>query len=409
MVLYEDLYDAYLDCRVHKSRTINCIKFELDVEGNLLDMLNSINNRTYKPQRSICFVVTRPKYREVFAADFSDRIIHHYIRLRLESIIERKFNDRTFNCRVGKGTIAGVNQLQEDIKVCSNNYTKDCYVATIDIQSFFMSIPKKLVEDMVIDLIEKEYDGDDKDDLIFLCHVVLSHNPEENCIRQSSDAMWDNLPASKSLFTNERGRGMPIGNLPSQMFANFLLNEVDWAIETVCHIMYHGRYVDDIYLVDSDKEKILKAIPIIRAKLESLGLKLSPKKFYLQHYTKGVDFTGAIVKPGRVYPLNRTVTSFKHSVKRLNKCTNVGQIMRALASVNSYLGILRHYDSYAIRYSVLCTIKPELFKYVYIKGHMEVVKLKKKYHPRNKIKRKVYMGKLGKLRVPEPIFLFDDD
>ncbi len=408
MVTYEDLVEAYYDCRVHKSRTNNCIKFTLDVEGNLYDMMQAINNRTYQPKRSICFVVSRPKYREVFAADFADRIIHHYIRLRLEPIIEKEFNDRTFNCRNGKGTLAGVSQLKRDIIECSHHYTKDCYVSTVDIHSFFMSIPKKLVEDLVIQLVNEKYEGKDKEDLIYLCHVVLSHCPENNCIKHSSDEMWNHLPASKSLFTNGDGLGMPIGNLPSQMFANYLLNLVDWAIETDCGIQYHGRYVDDIYLVAETKKQILNAIPIIRARLESLGLKLSPKKFYMQHYSKGIDFTGAIIKPGRVYPLNRTVTSFRHSIDRLNQCKTKSQIIKALYSVNSYLGLMRQYDSYAIRYNALHEIDKRLYKWIYIKGNMEVVALKRKYHPKARINYRLSHGLNHKLSLPKPIAVFEE-
>lgn len=408
MVTYEDLVEAYYDCRVHKSRTNNCIKFTLDVEGNLYDMMQVINNRTYQPKRSICFVVSRPKYREVFAADFADRIIHHYIRLRLEPIIEKEFNDRTFNCRNEKGTLAGVSQLKRDIAECSHNYTKDCYVATVDIHSFFMSIHKKLVENLVIQLVNDKYEGDDKEDLIYLCHVVLSHCPEKHCIKHSSDEMWNHLPASKSLFTNGDGLGMPIGNLPSQMFANYLLNSVDWTIETDCGIKYHGRYVDDIYLVAETKGQILNAIPIIRARLESLGLKLSPKKFYMQHYTKGIDFTGAIVKPGRVYPLNRTVTSFRHSIHRLNQCKTKSQIIKALYSVNSYLGLMRQYNSYAIRYNVLHEIDKRLYKWIYIRGNMEVVALKRKYHPKTRINYRLSHGFSHKLSLPKPIAVFEE-
>lgn len=408
MVTYEGLVEAYYDCRVHKSRTNNCIKFTLDVEGNLYDMMQAINNRSYQPRRSICFVVSRPKYREVFAADFADRIIHHYIRLRLEPLIEREFNDRTFNCRNGKGTLAGVSQLKRDIQECSHNYTKDCYVATVDIASFFMSIPKKLVEDLVLKLINEKYEGDDKEDLLYLCHVVLSHSPENHCIKHSSEAMWDNLPASKSLFTNGEGLGMPIGNLPSQMFANYLLNTLDWAIETECGIKYHGRYVDDIYLISETKESILKTVPIIRKRLQALGLSLSPNKFYMQHYSKGIDFTGAIVKPGRVYPLNRSVTSFHHSIRRLNQCRTKGQVIKALYSVNSYLGLMRQYNSYAIRRDILKKIDKRLFKWIYIKGHMEVVALKRKYHPKNRIKYRLYRGLKDKLCLPEPIARFEE-
>lgn len=128
----------------------------------------------------------------------------------------------------------------------------------------------------------------------------------------------------------------------------------------------------------------------------------------MQHYSKGIDFTGAIVKPGRIYPLNRTVTSFKYSIQRLNECRTIKETVSALSSVNSYLGLLRHYDSYAIRYSILNDITPELFKYVYIKGHMETVALKKKYHPKTKLNKRVRAGTLGMPRLPAPIALFEE-
>jgi len=408
MVTFDGLLEAYYDCRVHKSRTLNCIRFGLDVEGRLLQLVESINDRSYRPGRSICFVVSRPKYREVFAADFADRIIHHYIRLRLEPLIESEFNDRTYNCRNGKGTLAGVTQLKQDIISCSENYTKDCWVATIDIQSFFMSIPKKEVEDMVIRFTQEKYNGEDKDDLLFLCHVVLSNCPEKNCIKRSAESMWENLPPSKSLFTNGKGFGMPIGNLPSQMFANFLLNDVDWAIENECGVKYHGRYVDDIYLVANSKEAILKTVPVIRKKLQGHELTLSPQKFYMQHYSKGITFTGAIVKPGRTYPLNRTVTGCKHSIERLNESKNKIQVIKALYSVNSYLGLLRHYDSYAIRRNLLNEMRPDLYKWVFIKGHMEAVVLKKKCHPKHRISYRLYKGYSDKIKMPRPIAVFND-
>ena len=128
----------------------------------------------------------------------------------------------------------------------------------------------------------------------------------------------------------------------------------------------------------------------------------------MQHYTKGLDFTGAVVKPGRIYPLNRTVTNFRHSIHRLNQCKTKSQIIRALSSVNSYLGLLRHYDTYAIRYNGLMEIDVRLFKWLYIQGSMEVVKLKKRYHPRNRIRYRLYHNYQTQLSLPKPIARFEE-
>lgn len=103
MVTTEWLLDAYFDCRHSKRRTASAVVYEMDYESRLIALRDRINNRTYQPGKSICFVVTRPRYREVFAASFEDRIVHHYIALRLTPLFEEIFSERTFNCRKGKG------------------------------------------------------------------------------------------------------------------------------------------------------------------------------------------------------------------------------------------------------------------------------------------------------------------
>ena len=106
----------------------------MDYESKLIALRDRINNRTYQPGKSICFVVTRPRYREVFAAAFEDRIVHHWIALRLEPLFEQVFSPRTFNCRKGKGQLYGVKMLYNDIIICSQNYTRDCYIMKLDLQ-----------------------------------------------------------------------------------------------------------------------------------------------------------------------------------------------------------------------------------------------------------------------------------
>ena len=108
MVTTEWLLDAYFDCRHSKRRTASAVVYEMNYESRLIALRDRINNRTYQPGKSICFVVTRPRYREVFAASFEDRIVHHYIALRLTPLFEEIFSERTFNCRKGKGQLYGI-------------------------------------------------------------------------------------------------------------------------------------------------------------------------------------------------------------------------------------------------------------------------------------------------------------
>lgn len=378
MVTTEGMFDAYFDCRKRKRGTVNAIEYEVDFECRLVALVRSINGRTYVPSRSITFVVSRPRYREVFAADFSDRICHHWIVLRLEPLMEKVFNDRTFNCRKGKGTLYGVTQLKADIKACSEDYTKDCHVATADMQGFFMSIPKYLLADVIDKFIVENYFASDKDDLRWLTRLLILHRPELNCIIKSPEAMWDMFPHSKSLRHGDGTKGMPIGNLISQIFANFFLNSFDWYLESTLGFKYHGRYVDDFYIIDTDKRKILAAMPKIRQYLADMSIRLHPNKFYLQHYSKGVRFVGSIIKYERSYILNRTVEGLKRSVHMIGDSKTLTQLERNVASANSYLGFMRHNTTYAIRRKVLSGASPDFWKYCYIKGRMEVIKIRRK-------------------------------
>lgn len=356
--------------------------YEIDYGSKLVALRDRINSRTYQPGKSICFVVTRPRYREVFAATFEDRIVHHWIALRLEPLFEQVFSPRTFNCRKGKGQLYGVTMLYNDIKECSRNYTRDCYVAKLDLQGFFMSINKAMLADMIDAFVAEYYKGDDVEDVRYLCRVVILHSPEKHCERHSPLHYWNYLPANKSLFTNGERLGVAIGNLFAQHFANSLLNILDWYLLNDLGFIYVGRYVDDFYILDENKQKILAAVPKIRELLAKYGLTLHPHKFYIQHYTKGVAFTGNVVKKQRIYVCNRTLKNFVMAVHRLNRAETIEQVEHAVNSLNSYLGFMRHANEYAKRRKILKMIEPQAFKWVYIRGHFEVVVIKKKYRKR---------------------------
>lgn len=381
MVRLEDIFEAYYDCRRRKRRSADSLGFEVDYERNLVALCDEINAHQYRPSPSVTFVVNRPLYREVFAAAFRDRVVHHYIALRLEPILERQFSDRTFNCRRGKGAFYGIEQLDRDIKECSSNYTDDCYVLKMDIKSFFMSIPKDLLNKRMDKFIVDNYSGEDKEDLRYLSAITILHHPEENCEKHSPDSLWEFLPKNKSLFTNEYNRGLAIGNLTSQLDANFFMDPFDHWLEDVLGFPYHGRYVDDFYIVDKSKDRLVEVIPIIRKKLkEDFKLTLHPDKVYLQHYSKGIKFTGSVVKPGRIYVGNRTISSFKQLINRMNHFEgNITMLRSCVAGLNSYFGLMVHADSYALRRRIARMISPECWKYIYVSGHFDKFVLKKRY------------------------------
>lgn len=381
MVRDEDMFAAFRICLIHKGSSPSAIKYLFGFEEDVLRLVDEVNQRTYHPSTSICFVVTNPKYREVFAAAFRDRVIHHYVAMRLEPLFEKLFTDRTFNCRKGKGVMYGVEQLRKDVYECSDGYTKNVWVVRFDLKGFFMSIDKALLDRMLQTFIEERYFGDDKEDIKWLSHVIMMHEPEKDCRKHSPDEMWDYLPPNKSLFTNGDGLGLPIGNLPSQHNANLLLHWLDMIMEKLGY-KYHGRYVDDGYYMavcetEEDKQKMLHDMDKIRRFLKIfLHVSLHPDKFSFQHYTKGVQFTGAVVKPNRVYVGNRTIHNAFKAVKRMNDARTKKQLTHDIQSLNSYLGVMRHYDTYNIRKNIVAAIAPEVWDKIYVKGHYESVHLR---------------------------------
>lgn len=138
----EEVLKAYLNCRKNKRNTINQIKFEINLEENLYSLYKSLNNNTYYPGRSICFVVTYPKLREIFAADFKDRVIHHLLVSRIESSFEKKFIFNSFACRKDKGVHKAISKLNKFVK-----YNK--HYLQIDIKSFFANIDKNILYSII--------------------------------------------------------------------------------------------------------------------------------------------------------------------------------------------------------------------------------------------------------------------
>jgi retron-type reverse transcriptase len=355
------LFTAYYACRRNKRGTHNALHFELNQEEEIASLCEDILSGTYQVGRSRAFIVLEPVQREIFAADFRDRVVHHYIIAHLEPIFERLFLHDSYSCRTGKGTHFGVSRVDKFIRSCSQNYTTDCYILKIDIQGFFMNIRKEILFEKVISIIKQRYKGFDKQLLMDLCRKVILHNPVPDCIVKGPQSNWEGLPSNKSLFSTGGRIGIPIGNLTSQVFANLYLNDFDQFVKRELKQKYYGRYVDDCILIHPSKEELKRLIPLLSSFLEeNLGLRLHPKKIYLQHYTKGVAFTGVFIKPHRKYvgrriqkKMSKAMLNDYRPVYRDDDQLTKENMAHWISSVNSYLGICKHYDTYRLRESLV--------------------------------------------------------
>lgn len=181
------------------------------------------------------------------------------------------------------------------------------------------------------------------------------------------------------------GCDLPIGNLSSQVFANFYMNRFDHFIKKELGIRYYGRYVDDFLIVHPDNEYLKSLVPELAKYLQgSLGLTLHPKKIYLQHYSKGVQFLGTIIKPNRIYIAYRTKGNFYTAMQKQNNAVKNTRPDKAsksnfLSSMNSYLGIMQHYRTYKLRKRMLFkNLNARWWNYVYLSGGIAKFVLKQK-------------------------------
>jgi len=375
--LQEDLHKAYLDARRNKRTKPYQQLFESNLEKNLEKLCDELWTRTYHPGRSTCFLISEPKLREVFAAQFRDRIVHHLYYNYTHAFFEKTFIYDSYSCIKHRGTHFGINRLESHIRQESHNWTWPCYVLKMDIQGYFMHINRqKLLEITLCQIYKMARRGQDIDVpfIEYLSREIISLNPMEDCDIHGNIEKWSFLPRDKSLFYSEEGCGLPIGNLTSQLFSNVYLNELDQFMKRKLHCQHYGRYVDDFYVVSTDRQWLRSLIPKVRDFLwTELRLKLHEGKLRIYNVRQGVDFLGAFLKPHRRYVSNASLRRMKHKLLSLEYEYNPGRLR---ARLNSYFGILGHYRSKHIQMRIMSSLfNPYKYGFYTIKKNGFVYKL----------------------------------
>jgi hypothetical protein len=302
--------------------------------------------------------------------------------MRLLPIFEQHFIEDTYNCRKGNGTDYGINRVLNFTKNHQNGW-----ILKYDISCFFMSINKTLLNSMLKTFICDNYSRDDKDEILSLVEMIVMHRPELLCIRKGDLSLWNQLQKGKSLFRSDGNHGLAIGNLTSQIFANFYMSQIDKWLASIDGVEY-GRYVDDAILVSDDKNLLLSILPKLRERLSvELDLELHKKKIYIQPVRHGVSFLGSVIKNGRLYAGNHTVTNAFNITKefacRLDKESCVEKFAQRY---NSYMGYLIHRKTYAIRWNLWNNVDEETKKFVYLTKRMGLMRVRDVYKEKTKLK-----------------------
>lgn len=371
-------YEAYYDFRKHCRDSKEQQAFEEEYAVNLTRMRDEVVSRKLDLGASSAFVVKKPKPREVFAGSVKKRILDTLCVRLLKPYMDGKFSYRQYNVRKGFGLTQYQEQLQADMREAAGKL-RDPYVLGLDVKSFFMDMRKEIIWKLWEEVILEWYDGPYKRELLYIMYEIVWYEPEKHCVIKGNRDDWRLIPPHKSLFTNGKDKGMPIGDLVSQYSALLMMRRLVLWME--CRYHYTALFMDDFYIIGEHTE-LLKTIPLVRQKLSEVELSLNEKKTYLQPIRHGIKSCGTVVYPDRAYVSNRVVRDAVQRMLFFNDRIR-GDPSELCQSMNSYFGILRHFRTYNIRKTLVRMVPPEWWNKIYIKGHYEIFKIKKHGSKRN--------------------------
>lgn len=342
-----DLFKAYFDCRRHKRNTHAALEFELDLEQNLLQLYRELKNGTYEIGKCICFVVTKPKPREVWAANFRDRIIHHLVYNAIKDRFYKRFIRDTYSCIPERGTLSAAKRLLHFTRSATNNYTRKMYYLKADLSNFFVSINKDILFKLLKQHVTEDW-------ILKLLEQIIYHDPRTN-VYIKTPHLFKHIPPKKSLWNSDSTHGLPIGNLTSQFFSNVYLNVLDQFVKQKLKCRYYVRYVDDfIILFDNPHDLNIFFEKIDTHIDQNLGLRLHPCKKLINTVTQGMNFVGFFVLPDRILLRKRTLNKIRHCInnwKRLFNPFDEEHLQAFFRSMNSYFGMMVNLKSYNLRFS----------------------------------------------------------
>jgi len=353
--------NAYQQCRKRKRKTISACLYETKLLDYTINSKNALQNLSWQPNPPIAFVVTKPKAREVYAAQFEDRVIHHLLVNELEILLDSQFIFDAASNRKHKGTHFAVNRLQ---KFMQQHQGKGWFLQ-LDIANFFHSISQPILLDLLEKHLTKQVNKktislEKSQHLLWLCRqIILQKIDATTCVKLGKLKDFSKVPKHKRLSELVPGKGIPIGNLTSQFFANIYLNELDQYIKHQLKCRHYVRYADDFILCHSNKKQLQQWQNTIALFIEQ-KLALSLKKdIILQPLSQGANFLGYIIKPyyklvrkrvlGNLHEklmcLYAQLTPYKKS--QLDCKPEVLQKLRAV--LNSYWGHFSHGDTYTLK------------------------------------------------------------
>lgn len=311
IISMENLLASWQEFLRGKRKRKDVAEFSLNFLDNIIVLYNDLADRSYRHGGYQAFKINDPKPRNIHKACVRDRLVHHAIYRILYPIFDQKFIHDSYSCRIVKGTHRAIDRFRSYGRIVSKNYTRTCWILKCDIRKFFASVDHRIL----VGILSK--------------HI------------QDADTIWLLKQVIGSFETKcKSSKGMPLGNLTSQLFANIYLNELDQFIKRELKARYYIRYADDFVLFSESKKWLFGLIDRIREFLQDkLKLELHSGKIFIQTLNSGIDFLGWVHFPHQ--RILRTKTK-KRMLKRLSKTVSK-------ESCASYLGLLSHGNTHLLQ------------------------------------------------------------
>ena len=289
-----------------KQKRADVRQFNRALLHNILNLQNDLSNFAYNHSGYEVFTVSDPKPRVIHKASVRDRLLHQAIYRVLYPAFDATFINDSYSCREEKGTHKAFKQLRRYARKVSKNYTRSCFAVQMDIRKFFDNIDHQIL----MALLQKRIA--DQNLLSLLGQVISS-------------------------FEHSPGKGMPLGNLTSQLFANIYMDPLDKFVKHKLKARYYLRYADDFLILDSSADELVGYfVEIWRFLEEELKLNLHPNKIGLRKLGQGIDYVGYVARRRYTIPRRKTAERMLRNISR------VGDPGKVLAVLNSYLGYLGH-------------------------------------------------------------------
>lgn len=336
---FANLYLAYREARAGKRGKPSVASFEFNQEEELVRLQSELQNKTYRPGRYVNFYIHDPKRRLISAAPFRDRVVHHALCRVIEPIFEARFIYNSYACRVGKGTHRALDRCQ----AFSQRYR---YVLQCDVKQFFPSIDHAILRARLARWIADR-------DVLWLIDRILESGV--GVLSEEYEMEWfpgDDLTAAW------RPRGLPIGNLTSQFWANVYLDELDQFVKRELKVRAYVRYCDDFLLFADDKVQLHAWRRAVIDRLVGLRLRLHEERAQVYPTAEGIPFLGF-----RVYPDHRRLkrtkgVAFSRRWRALVQAYAAGEIERERleASLRGWIAHARHGDTYGLRRALISSM-----------------------------------------------------